>query len=79
MILKIEFSSVDRVDKVDKGVAKSTSIVLVKWIIEEVVMIKLVAVNRLEKHINGVLVRNVANHNGCSVFSPTEDIRSIDN
>ena len=48
MILEIEFSSVNWVDEVDEGVAKSAPIVLVKRVVEEVVMIWLVAINRLQ-------------------------------
>jgi len=79
MILEIEFSSVNWVDEIDKSISETTPIILIERIVEEVIMIWLIAIDWLKEHVYGIFVRNIADHHCSSGVSPIEHIRSINN
>ncbi len=62
--------------EVDKCVSDIATIVQVQRQVKEVKSALVVPVDALEEHIFGVLVGDVADHNGCArVFSPQNSIQ----
>ena len=63
-----ELDNENRINKVDKRIAHVAFISVVDWQIEEVILVLLFAIQGLQEHRLSILIRNIFDHNGCSLI-----------
>ena len=73
-----EGNDVDGVDKVDKGITNVASVVHIHGQVEEVILSFMEPIDSLEKHILGVLVRDIADHDGGAGVLSSKDLLKVD-
>lgn len=67
-----------RVNEVDEGVAHVAVVLEVNRQVEEVVVVALAPINRLQQHLLRVLVRDVLDHDRSPLVLPTQDAVNIE-
>ena len=77
IILVEEVDDEDGINEVYKGITHVAVILEVNWQIEEVVVALLGSIDRLQKHLLGVLVRDVLNHDSGSIIMAIQNVVDV--